>query len=76
MKVTKEDVSDSTMLKPIVLAVASSIYKVIVDRIYDFGHNFRYLDQVGIRQIEATCKQNKISVCKISNWYWTVLSNV
>jgi hypothetical protein len=49
MKVTKEDVSDSTMLKPLVqLAATSSINKAIADGAYDSRDNFRNLDQIGI----------------------------
>jgi len=50
MKVTKEDVSDNKMLKPLVhlAATSSPINKVIADGAYDSLDNFRYLDQIDI----------------------------
>ena len=53
MKVTKEDVSDCRMLKPLVQQAASSsiiitINKVIADAAYDSNNNFMYLAQIGI----------------------------
>lgn len=53
MKVTKEDISDNKMLKPLVrlAAVSSSINKVIADGAYDSRDNFRYLDQMGIEPV-------------------------
>lgn len=53
MKVTKEDVSDNKMLKPLVhlAATSSPINKVIADGAYDSLDNFRYLDQIGIEPV-------------------------
>ena len=55
MKVTKEDVSDCRMLKPLVQQVVASsiitINKVIADGAYDSNNNFRYLDQIGIEPV-------------------------
>lgn len=55
MKVTKEDVSDSRMLKPLIRLAASSsittINKVVADGAYDSRDNFRYLDQMNIEPV-------------------------
>jgi hypothetical protein len=61
MKVTREDVSDSRMLKPLVQQLVASsssiiiviirINKVIADGAYDSNNNFRYLTQIGIEPV-------------------------
>lgn len=52
MRVTKEDVSDGRMLKPLVKEAASStIDKVIADGAYDSKKNFRFLDEAGIEPV-------------------------
>lgn len=51
IRVTKEDVSDSRMLKPLVKEAASPIDRVIADGAYDSRKNFRFLDKVGIEPV-------------------------
>lgn len=48
MKVTKEDIHDSRMLKPLVkeAVTSSTIDRVIADGAYDSRRNFRFLDKV------------------------------
>jgi len=51
MKVTKEDVSDGRMLKPLVRTAPCAIDKVLADGAYDSKDNFRFLDRMGIEPV-------------------------
>lgn len=50
-KVTKENVADSTMLKPLVEEAPAHISKVIADGAYDTKSNFLFLDDNGIEPV-------------------------
>lgn len=70
MKVTKEDIMDGKMLKPLISDAASSssssctITKVIADGAYDSKDNFKYLDQM---EIEPVIRVRKNSSTKANN---------
>lgn len=51
MRVTKENMSDGRMLKPLVRTVPSTIDKVLADGAYDSKDNFRFLDKAGIEPV-------------------------
>jgi Transposase DDE domain. len=48
MRVTKEHVSDCSMLKPLVRTVPCNVDRVIADGAYDSKANFRFLDDIGV----------------------------
>jgi Transposase DDE domain len=68
MEVTKEDVSDGKMLKPLIQQQQQqqqqNITRVIADGTYDFKDNFSYLDSLGIKPI---IKVRKNSSYKTNN---------
>lgn len=68
MEVTKEDVSDGKMLKPLIQQQQQqqqqNITRVIADGAYDFKDNFSYLDSLGIKPI---IKVRKNSSYKTNN---------
>jgi transposase len=51
MRVTKQNVSDSRMLKPLVRTVHCNVDRVIADGAYDSKTNFRFLNKEGIEPV-------------------------